>query len=138
MSAHAADLLLPLMSGNNVRRKTCPRLSFRLPSIRVQIQAVASQVLAAPESSCATHDAGVANDVFARGWQADASHTVSCAAQGLERFAQTKPERADHARRRNCHAGWIIRGVSPIFLSHYLTRKLTLICIAFLKEAFYK
>jgi len=37
------------------------------------------------------------------------SHTVPCAPQGLERFGQAKPERADHTRRRNCHAGWIIR-----------------------------
>src|SRR6476646_9476028 len=73
MSAHASDPLLRLTSGNSARRKTCLRLSFQLPLTLVQIQAVASRVLAAPESSCATRDAGVPNEVFARGWQADAS-----------------------------------------------------------------
>ena len=66
------------------------------------------------------------------------SHAVPGAAQGLKRFGQAKPERADHTRCRNCHAGWIIRAVSPVSLSHFWHQKLTLICIAFLKEAFYK
>ena len=76
MSAHAADPLLRLTSGNSARRKTCLRLSFQLPLTPVQIQAVASRVLAAPESSCATRDAGVPNGVFARNWQADASQKL--------------------------------------------------------------
>src|SRR6185503_16187895 len=73
MSAHAADPLLHLMSGSNVPRKTCLRLSFQLPLIPVQSQAVAPQVPAAPESSCATRDADVASEASARDWQADAS-----------------------------------------------------------------
>src|SRR2546421_405374 len=70
---HASDPLLRLTSGNSARRKTCLRLSFQQPLTPVEIQAVASRVLAAPESSCETRDAGVPNEVFARGWQADAS-----------------------------------------------------------------
>src|SRR4249919_825231 len=73
MSVHVANLLHRLTSGNSARRKTSLRLSFQLPLTPVQIQVVASGVRAAPESSCATRDAGVLNEVFARGWQADAS-----------------------------------------------------------------
>src|SRR4029453_5948026 len=75
MSAPFANPLLRLTSGNSARHKTCLRLSFQLPSTPVQIQAVASRVLAAPESSCATRDEAVPNGVIARGWQADASRT---------------------------------------------------------------
>src|SRR2546430_11377873 len=73
MLGHAADPLLRLTSGNSALRKTCLRLAVHLALTPAQTQAVASRVLAAPESSCATRDAGVPNEVFARGWQADAS-----------------------------------------------------------------
>jgi hypothetical protein len=63
------------------------------------------------------------------------SHTVPCAAQGLERFSQAKPERADDTRRRNCHAGWIIRAFLPVCLSHYLTPKIDLDFYCFLKRS---
>jgi hypothetical protein len=63
------------------------------------------------------------------------SHTVPCAVQGLERFGQAKPERADHTRRRNCHAGGIIRGFSPVCSSHYLTPKIDLDFYCFLKRS---
>ena len=45
MSAHAANPLLRLTSGNTALCKTCLRLSFQLPLTPVQIQAVASRVL---------------------------------------------------------------------------------------------
>src|SRR5437763_15791732 len=73
MSAHAADPLLRLTSGSSAHRKTCLRLSLQLLLTPVRIQVVASRVLAAPESSCATRDAGVANAVVARNLQVDAS-----------------------------------------------------------------
>src|SRR5262249_35335849 len=73
MSAHAADRVLRLMSDNSVRHKTSHRLSCQRPLTPVQIQVVAPGVLAAPESSCATRDAGVANEEFAYHWRADAS-----------------------------------------------------------------
>src|SRR3954453_3678594 len=73
MSALSADPPLHLMSGNSAHRKTCLRLSFQSPSTPVQIQAVAPPVVAAPESSCATRDADVQNEVFANRRQVDAS-----------------------------------------------------------------
>src|SRR5258705_5790161 len=63
------------------------------------------------------------------------SHTAPCTAQGLERFSQAKPERADDTRRRNCHAGWLIRPFSPVCLSHYLTPKIDLDFYCFLKRS---
>ena len=58
-----------------------------------------------------------------------------CASQGLERFSQAKSQRADYTRRRNCHAGWIIRAFSPVSLSHYLTLKIDLDFYCFLKRS---
>src|SRR4029077_3427950 len=99
MSEHASDPLLRLTSGNSARRKTCLRLSFQLPLTPVQIQAVASRVLAAPESSCARRDADVLNEVFARGWQADASRRPgpqSCI--GIARLKRASRESHSPAR----------------------------------------
>ena len=66
------------------------------------------------------------------------SHTVPRAAQGLERFGQAEPERANHTCRRNCHAGWIIRGFPPVFLSHHLSSKIDLDFYCFLKRSILK
>jgi hypothetical protein len=63
------------------------------------------------------------------------SHTVPRAAQGLERFGQAKSERAYHTRSRNCYAGRIIRGFSPVSVSHFLTPKIDLDFYCFLKRS---
>jgi hypothetical protein len=62
-------------------------------------------------------------------------HAIPCAAQGLERFGHPKSERANHTRCRNCHAGWIICGFSPVSLSHFLTPKIDLDFYCFLKRS---
>jgi len=66
------------------------------------------------------------------------SHTVSGAAQRVERLGQTKPKRTDDTRRRNCHAGWIIRPFSPVCFNHYLTPKIDLDFYCFLKRSILK
>ena len=68
----------------------------------------------------------------------DRSHAISCTAQRLKRFRQAKPKRADYTRRRNCHAGWIIRNSSFGSLSHYLTLKIDLDFYCFLKRSILK
>src|SRR5438045_2424356 len=62
-------------------------------------------------------------------------HTVPCAAQRLEHSGQAKAERANHTRRRNCNAGYIIRALFPVWLSHYLTLKIDLDLYCFLKRS---
>jgi hypothetical protein len=66
------------------------------------------------------------------------SHAVSRASQRVERLGQTKPERANDTRSRNCHAGWIIRNSSFGSLSHYLTLKIDLDFYCFLKRSILK
>jgi hypothetical protein len=63
------------------------------------------------------------------------SHTVACAPERLERFGQSDPERTNHARGCNCHAGWIIHAFSPVWLIHDLTGKIDLDFYCFLKRS---